>query len=82
MVVWIPEAETLDTVTPVVLYSFPLMETLTSRQAAERLGVNVQKFHRLVAAKDIQPALRAPGKRGAAFWDPADIERLRDEAVA
>jgi len=52
------------------------METLTSRQAAVRLDVNVQKFHRLVKTFDLAPVLEIPGKRGAKWWNPIDIEAL------
>lgn len=55
------------------------VETLTSRKAAERLGVNVQKFLRIAAANHVSPVLEAPGLRGAKFWNPRDIERLADE---
>lgn len=52
------------------------METLTTAEAAERLGVNVQKFFRLVDAAKIKPVVEAPGLRGAKFWKPRDIDRL------
>ena len=59
-----------------------MTETLTTSEAADRLGVNVQKFHRLAAAHSIEPHLRAPGKRGACFWRPADVERLARKGAA
>jgi excisionase family DNA binding protein len=52
------------------------VESLTSREAAERLGVNVQKFHRLVAEHEIRPILKGTGLRGEKFWKPSDITRL------
>jgi hypothetical protein len=52
------------------------MEALTSREGAERLGVNVQKFHRLVAVYQVEPVIAVPGLRGAKFWQPADIDRI------
>ena len=55
---------------------------LTTTEAADRLGVNVQKFHRLAAAHSIEPHLRAPGKRGACFWLTADVEALATEVAA
>ncbi len=61
------------------------MESLTSRQAADKLGVNVQKFHRLVAQHQLTPVVEVPGIRGAKFWDTEDINRIaadRNEAVA
>jgi hypothetical protein len=51
-------------------------ETILSAEAADRLGVNIQKFFRLVAAHNIQPTLEAPGLRGAKFWNAKDIDRL------
>lgn len=53
------------------------MEALSSREAADLLGINVQKFHRLAA--DLTPVLSIPGKRGAKFWRPNDVERLAKE---
>jgi hypothetical protein len=52
------------------------MAPLTSRQGADRLGVNIQKFHRLVAANDVEPVVVGTGLRGAKFWNPADIDAL------
>lgn len=54
------------------------MDTLNSTDAAERLGVNPQRFHRLVAHYEIAPVIKGPGKRGVRFWDPADIERIAE----
>lgn len=63
------------------------MESLTSRQAADQLGVSVQKFHRLMASEKVAPVMEAPGLRGAKFWNARDIERVQaglvpSEAVA
>lgn len=55
------------------------MESLTSREAADRLQVNVQKFHRLVALHDVTPVLTVPGIRGAKFWRSDDIDRIATE---
>lgn len=52
------------------------METLPTSRAADLLGVNVQKFFRLAAKHDVLPTFEAPGKRGAKFWNPRDIERI------
>lgn len=52
------------------------MESLTSRKAADLLGVNAQKFHRLVAAYDVHPVFEADGIRGVKLWNPRDIESL------
>lgn len=58
------------------------METLTTAAAAERLGVNVQKFFRLAESAGIQPALEAPGLRGAKFWRTSDIDALATQRAA
>lgn len=58
------------------------MESLTSAAAAALLGVNAQKFHRLVAVYDVHPVLEANGIRGAKFWNPRDIEALRGRLAA
>ena len=52
------------------------METLTSSEGADRLGINVQKFHRLADEHGIEPVLKAPGLRGAKFWLSRDIDRI------
>ena len=58
------------------------MESLTSREAAARLGVNIQRFHRLVAEHGIEPMIEGAGIRGPKFWDPTDIARLAAELRA
>jgi hypothetical protein len=55
------------------------MEALTTTEAARRAGMNVQKFHRAVADHGIEPVFRAPGLRGAMFWAPEDVDRLREQ---
>jgi hypothetical protein len=55
------------------------IEVLSTAKAAERLGMNVQKFHRLAARYGITPALKAEGQTGAMFWLDSDVERLRAE---
>lgn len=52
------------------------MESLPTAKAAARLGVNVQKFHRLAAANHVNHVFQASGATGEKFWNPADIERL------
>jgi hypothetical protein len=55
------------------------MEVLPTAKAAALLGVNVQRFHRLVAKYGITPTLKAEGQTGAMFWRRSDVERLADE---
>lgn len=51
------------------------MESLTTKDAAARLGVPVSTFHRKYAPK-LNPIWKAPGLRGARLWNGADIARL------
>lgn len=50
--------------------------TLTTREAAERLGVTVRSFHWLATKHRLDPARSLPGIRGAKFWKRSDIDRL------
>lgn len=54
-------------------------DLLTSRQAAERLGVSVATLTRWVRAGKITPASQVPHYRGALFFDPADVKALADD---
>lgn len=54
------------------------MESLPTKAAAKRLGVSVQKVHRLTASHHINPVFKASGRTGEKFWNPADIERLAE----
>lgn len=58
------------------------MDSLTSRKAADRLGVSVQKFHRTVTKHKVNPVFELDGIRGAKFWNPRDIDRLADTLQA
>jgi hypothetical protein len=58
------------------------MEVLSTAKAAERLEVDVQRFHRLVAKHDLKPIFRAEGKTGAMFWSESDVDRLAAELAA
>jgi hypothetical protein len=55
---------------------------ITTAEAAEQLGIDVAKFHRLVAKHRIDPARKLPGIRGAMLWDAFAIEALRTEATS
>jgi hypothetical protein len=55
---------------------------ITTAEAAQQLGVDVAKFHRLVAKHRIDPARKLPGIRGAMLWDASAIEALRTEATS
>lgn len=59
------------------------VEAMTSREAAEQLGIRVQQWHRLVARHNLSPQYELPGIRGAKFWHPGDVDRVRElERVA
>lgn len=53
------------------------MEPMSSREAADRLGVRVQQWHRLVVRYNLTPERKIPGIRGAKFWHAYDVERVR-----
>ncbi len=60
-------------------YNVSTVESLTTKEATQRADLNnVQQFHRLAARHGIFPTFEAPGKRGAKFWNPRDVDRLRD----
>lgn len=40
--------------------------------------MKVSRFHRKVIEHGIKPVLKGPGLRGAMFWSPEDIDRLRE----
>jgi hypothetical protein len=55
---------------------------ITTAEAAEQLGIDVAKFHRLVAKHHIDPARKLSGIRGAMLWDPHVIEALRKDITS
>jgi hypothetical protein len=58
----------------------PIMSTMiTTAEAAQQLGVDVAKFHRLVAKHRIDPIRKLPGIRGAMLWNPDAITQLGQE---
>lgn len=50
--------------------------TLTTREAADQLGITVRQFHGLASKHDLIPARELPGIRGAKFWRVSDVVRL------
>lgn len=60
------------------------MEMLTSREAADDLGVSVRSWHWLVEKYELVPAKELPGLRGAKLWHAADVARVKTarQAVA
>lgn len=57
-----------------------LEDLLTSVETAERLGIDRGTLTRWVQAGRIAPAMKLPGKQGAALFDPADVEHIRAES--
>jgi excisionase family DNA binding protein len=56
-------------------------ETLTTREAAERVGVPISTFHNWVSAGRIAPVKQLPGTRGAYLFAPEAVEALRAEHI-
>jgi hypothetical protein len=55
---------------------------ITTAEAAEQLGIDVAKFHRLVAKHNMDPLRKLPGVRGAMLWDTDTINTLRNEVTS
>lgn len=49
------------------------MKDWTSRQAADELGISVQRWHRLVDRYRLTHTYTLPGLRGAKFWREQDV---------
>ena len=49
---------------------------MSTREAAERLGVARTTIKNMIERGDLTPVLQGPGIRGAQFFDPADVEAL------
>ncbi|HEY7821443.1 MAG TPA: hypothetical protein VIG24_01345 [Acidimicrobiia bacterium] len=50
---------------------------LTTAEAADQLGIDVAKFHRLVTKHTPEPLRKLPGIRGAMLWDADTISHLQ-----
>lgn len=55
------------------------METVTSREAADRIGISLSTFHNWLTAGRVKAAKQLPGARGAYLFEVAEIERVRTE---
>ena len=56
---------------------------LTTRQVLDRLGyTDPSAVSRLVSSGKLTPAYKAPGKRGAYAFHPAEIDRYLSERAA
>ncbi len=52
---------------------------LSTREAADRLGVSRYALHRLVRAGHLEPAQKFPGQTGAYAFDPKAVDALLKE---
>lgn len=57
-------------------------ELVTTREAADILGVSVFQVARLAQRGELIPAVQAPGKRGARFFDRATVESFAKQAAS
>lgn len=55
-----------------------MTQPLTTAEAAERLGTSTRSIHRMVEDGRLEPAFKAPGVRGAMFFNPADVDELAE----
>ena len=69
----------VDTVAYVGL--MPTAEALPTTEAARRLGVSRRTLTRMVRSGVLRPVLKAPGLKGAYFFDPAEIDRVAAEGA-
>lgn len=50
-----------------------LTELLTTSDVAAQAGVHVSTVTRAVALGELEPAFRAPGQKGAMWFEPTDV---------
>jgi excisionase family DNA binding protein len=55
-------------------------ELMTSSEVCDALGISQATLSRWVAAGRIEAALKAPGLRGAYWFAPAEVERVKSTA--
>lgn len=55
------------------------MENLSTREAADLLGVSVKMWHRLTKRYGVAPVGKLTGLRGAMFWSPESVELIRSK---
>lgn len=53
-------------------------QTVTSKAACARLGIDRSTLTRWVADGRLKPVFKLPYKAGAMFFDPADIDALTE----
>lgn len=52
-------------------------ELLSTRDVAEQLSLSTRQVARLVDAGKLEPATKAPGKRGAFLFEPHAVEAFQ-----
>jgi excisionase family DNA binding protein len=52
-------------------------DTLTTREAADRLGVPLSTFHNFIRKGRIEPARKLSGRTGTYLFHPAAVDALR-----
>lgn len=58
-----------------------LPDLLTSRQAAERLGIDISTISRMVSDGRLVATFQAPGDKGIKFFAPEDIDAAADSVI-
>ena len=58
------------------------MNLLSTKTAAEKIGVSVRTLNRLAEAGKITAAYKGEGKRGGYLYDPAEVERVALERAS
>lgn len=58
------------------------MGLIATREAAQRAGISVQAWHRLMDRLGIKPAAKVPGVTGAKMWSPEDVRSGIDALAA
>lgn len=56
-----------------------MLNVMTTKKVAERLGISVRRVHHLVARGDLMPISRLDPPRGALFFAESDVERFAAE---
>lgn len=60
----------------------PTLALMPTAEVAVALGVHVRTVHKMAADGRIAPVAKGPGVRGAYLFNPADVDRLKEELAA
>lgn len=55
---------------------------LSSAEVASTLGVSTSTVNRLVAAKELTPMMKLPGRTGAYLFEPQEVHRALQKRTA